>query len=55
MGLTGKRTAGEPGFKLAHLRSSSLFVIDLLHDTRGKHFILETAIALLVQADRLTS
>jgi len=31
---------------LAPLRSHSLFIIDLLHDTQEKHFILETAIAL---------
>lgn len=55
MGLTGNRTAGSLVSKLAHLRSSILFVIDLFHDTQGKRFIVEAAIALLARANPLTS
>lgn len=39
----GKGVQGSWVSKSAHLRSNSLFIIDLLHDTHEKHFILESA------------
>lgn len=49
-GLLGTGLQGSLVSKLAHLRSNSLFIIDLLHDTQEK-----TAITLFVQANQFSS